>query len=63
MRNNKITDIEPLKNMSSLKELDLSYNKIQNINLLIEIMKNNKNLEVINLECNKIKNIEILKNK
>ena len=63
MRNNKIKDIEPLENISSLQHLDLSFNKIENINVLKKILKNNKNLESINLEHNMIKNIEILKDK
>ena len=63
MRNNKIKDIEPLENISSLQHLDLSFNKIENINALKKILKNNKNLESINLEHNMIKNIEILKDK
>ena len=37
LRNNKLKDIEPLKNISSLKYLDLSFNKIVNINNLKEI--------------------------
>ena len=61
LSHNNISDFEPIKNFNNLYSLDLSYNKIFEVNYLEEIVKNNKDIKIINLSNNKIKDIYILK--
>ena len=64
--NNKITDISPLKDLSSrtLQILDLSFNHIIEINSLRDILETNPNIREINLNNNEIKSVDVLtKNK
>lgn len=61
MSNNDISDFGPLKNFKKLKVIDLSFNKINNINVLENISKTNNKIEKLYLNGNMIKNVEILK--
>lgn len=61
MSHNNITDIEPLKNFKNLKKVDLSFNKINNINELKSISKYNNKIEKLYLNNNMIKDVKILK--
>ena len=52
MSHNNISDIEPLKNFKNLKKVDLSFNKINNINELKSISKYNNKIEKLYLNNN-----------
>ena len=61
LSNNNISDFGPLQNLKKLKVIDLSFNKINNINALESLSKTNNKLEKLYLNNNMIKNVEILK--
>ena len=63
LNNNDISDIKPIKDFSTvkLKKIDLSCNKIDDINPFNEILKKNKEMRYINLNSNKINNINLFK--
>ena len=61
LRNNKISNIEPLKNFKNLKKIDLSYNKINKLDALKAISENNIKIEILYLNNNNIEDIQILK--
>ena len=61
LRNNNITNISPLKNLSNnkTKKIDLSFNKINNLDSLEDKNNNLKGLEEFYLNNNEIKDISI----
>ena len=61
LSNNKISNIEPLKNFKNLKKIDLSFNEIIKIDELKNISENNNKIEILYLNDNMIEDAEILK--
>ena len=61
LSNNKISNIEPLKNFKNLKKIDLSYNEINKLDALKAISENNIKIEILYFNNNKIEDVEILK--
>ena len=63
LRNNNISNIKSLENIDwpKLKKLDLSFNKIEKINVCKDLAKNCKEIEYINLSNNEIKNADVFK--
>lgn len=50
-----------MKNFKKVKNIDLSFNNINNIDSLKDIFESNIQIQKINLSNNKIKNVEIIK--
>jgi surface protein len=63
LKDTKITNIEPIKEMimPNLKEIDLSSNKIKDVNSFEEILKKDKEIRYINLDENEIEKIDVFK--
>ena len=63
--NNKISNIEPLKNIDApgLKKIDLSFNKIFDIKVFKDVVDKCKEIEHINLRNNEIENADVFKEK
>lgn len=58
LRDNELSDISTIENLTNLKELYLDYNNVSNLNPL----KENKNLEILSIYKNKVSDISALAN-
>jgi len=61
LSHNNISNIESLPNFKTVKRIDISFNKIEDITPIKQLTKNNKKLENLNLGNNEIKDVKILK--
>ena len=61
LSHNNISNIESLPNFKTVKRIDISFNKIEDITPIKQLTKNNKKLENLNLGNNEIMDVKILK--